>query len=315
MLARARAVPARRLPRHPRGDGRPARHGAPARPAAARVPPRHRGPARARRQGRARRRRPARCLLAARALAGSQPDARHAWRAGSASSSPSSTDAGARAARGRDRSARSQGGQPEGRDHDPADRSRRPSSRLVVGWVREVAEATFDAAHEIGGVDYLGRHDDRDAAGRARGRRDRRRGRVLLVRHQRPHADDVRVLPRRHRGPVHAARTSSSTLLPHNPFETIDFEGVGELVRMAVKLGRETRPDIKLGICGEHGGDPASVRSATRSASTTCRARRTACRSPASPRRTPPSAPAVPPPPRSPVTSVWVSHPVGTVAA
>ena len=48
-------------------------------------------------------------------------------------------------------------------------------------------------------------------------------------------------------------------LLPHNPFETIDFEGVGALVRMAVQRGRERRPTLKLGICGEHGGDPASV--------------------------------------------------------
>ena len=49
-------------------------------------------------------------------------------------------------------------------------------------------------------------------------------------------------------------------LLPANPFETLDQEGVGELVRMAVERGRATRPDLKLGICGEHGGDPASVR-------------------------------------------------------
>lgn len=49
-------------------------------------------------------------------------------------------------------------------------------------------------------------------------------------------------------------------LLPANPFETIDVEGVGQLVRWAVERGRATRPDIKLGICGEHGGDPASVR-------------------------------------------------------
>ncbi len=48
-------------------------------------------------------------------------------------------------------------------------------------------------------------------------------------------------------------------LLPANPFETLDREGVGQLVRDAVKKGRATRPDIKLGICGEHGGDPASV--------------------------------------------------------
>ena len=48
-------------------------------------------------------------------------------------------------------------------------------------------------------------------------------------------------------------------LLPANPFETIDVEGVGALVRTAVEAGREARPDLKLGICGEHGGDPASV--------------------------------------------------------
>ena len=44
-----------------------------------------------------------------------------------------------------------------------------------------------------------------------------------------------------------------------DPFAHLDQNGVGRLVEMAVKLGRETRPDIKLGICGEHGGDPASV--------------------------------------------------------
>ena len=48
-------------------------------------------------------------------------------------------------------------------------------------------------------------------------------------------------------------------LLPANPFETLDLEGVGALVRMGVEKGRRTRPDLKLGICGEHGGDPASV--------------------------------------------------------
>jgi len=48
-------------------------------------------------------------------------------------------------------------------------------------------------------------------------------------------------------------------LLPANPFETLDTRGIGKLVRMAVELGRRTRPGIKLGICGEHGGDPASV--------------------------------------------------------
>jgi len=48
-------------------------------------------------------------------------------------------------------------------------------------------------------------------------------------------------------------------LLPANPFETIDVEGVGRLVQDAVTDGRKARPDLKLGICGEHGGDPPSV--------------------------------------------------------
>jgi pyruvate,orthophosphate dikinase len=48
-------------------------------------------------------------------------------------------------------------------------------------------------------------------------------------------------------------------LLRANPFETLDQDGVGQLVRMGVERGRATRSDIKLGICGEHGGDPASV--------------------------------------------------------
>jgi pyruvate,orthophosphate dikinase len=48
-------------------------------------------------------------------------------------------------------------------------------------------------------------------------------------------------------------------LLKNNPFDTIDPGGVGELVRMGVERGRATRPDIKLGVCGEHGGDPASI--------------------------------------------------------
>ncbi|MEE3623176.1 pyruvate, phosphate dikinase [Nitrospirillum sp. BR 11752] len=48
-------------------------------------------------------------------------------------------------------------------------------------------------------------------------------------------------------------------IFEHDPFVTLDTEGVGELVSIAAERGRKTRPDIKLGICGEHGGDPASV--------------------------------------------------------
>ena len=48
-------------------------------------------------------------------------------------------------------------------------------------------------------------------------------------------------------------------ILKQDPFATLDQQGVGQLVHMAVEKGRKTRPTIKLGICGEHGGDPASV--------------------------------------------------------
>ena len=48
-------------------------------------------------------------------------------------------------------------------------------------------------------------------------------------------------------------------ILPKNPFQTLDQEGVGRLMRMAINDGRETRPELEVGICGEHGGDPASI--------------------------------------------------------
>jgi pyruvate,orthophosphate dikinase len=65
------------------------------------------------------------------------------------------------------------------------------------------------------------------------------------------------------------SRDDSGSFLPHyaeaeivkkNPFATIDQNGVGQLMEIAVAKGRQTRPDIKLGICGEHGGDPDSVK-------------------------------------------------------
>ena len=48
-------------------------------------------------------------------------------------------------------------------------------------------------------------------------------------------------------------------IIPQDPFATIDQAGVGKLVEIAVNLGRKTNKDIKLGICGEHGGDPTSI--------------------------------------------------------
>jgi pyruvate,orthophosphate dikinase len=48
-------------------------------------------------------------------------------------------------------------------------------------------------------------------------------------------------------------------VLEKNPFETLDVSGVGDLMRIAVERGRGTKPQLKLGICGEHGGEPKSV--------------------------------------------------------
>ena len=48
-------------------------------------------------------------------------------------------------------------------------------------------------------------------------------------------------------------------IFPRDPFVSLDIEGVGQLIEIAAERGRATRPGIKLGICGEHGGDPASI--------------------------------------------------------
>ncbi|MFM8304841.1 MAG: putative PEP-binding protein, partial [Actinomycetota bacterium] len=129
---------------------------------------------------------------------------------------------------------------------------------LVVGWVREVAESTFGAAKEIGGVDYaVGTMIETPRAALVAdgvaevaeffsfGTNDLTQMTFGFSR------DDIegRFMP----------AYLEQHLLPYNPFETIDADGVGGLVRTAVALGRAARPDIKLGICGEHGGDPKSV--------------------------------------------------------
>jgi pyruvate,orthophosphate dikinase len=54
-------------------------------------------------------------------------------------------------------------------------------------------------------------------------------------------------------------RYVAEKILPENPFQVLDRDGVGQLIRMAVEQGRATRPDITVGICGEHGGDPSSI--------------------------------------------------------
>jgi pyruvate, orthophosphate dikinase len=133
-----------------------------------------------------------------------------------------------------------------------------PELHLAVDWVREIAEETMSEAHGVGGLSYLvGTMIETP--------------RAALV------ADEIAAVAEFFsfgtndltqmtfgfsRDDVEGRFMSTYLelkLLDANPFETLDRDGVGRLVRTAVDLGRRTRPDLKLGICGEHGGDPASV--------------------------------------------------------
>src|SRR3954452_7315325 len=60
-------------------------------------------------------------------------------------------------------------------------------------------------------------------------------------------------------GPRVSSASREQDLLPADPFQTIDQDGVGQLIEMAVQKGRQTNKALKIGICGEQGGDPASV--------------------------------------------------------
>jgi pyruvate,orthophosphate dikinase len=133
-----------------------------------------------------------------------------------------------------------------------------PELALAVSWVREVAEEIAGASYGAGGINYaVGTMIETP--------------RAALVAGELAHVaeffsfgtndltqmafgfsrDDIegRFMP----------RYLELHLLAANPFETIDVDGVGLLVEMAVERGRAVRPDLKLGICGEHGGDPTSV--------------------------------------------------------
>ena len=56
-----------------------------------------------------------------------------------------------------------------------------------------------------------------------------------------------------------STRDSEAGILEENPFQVVDRDGVGQLISIACKLGRQARPGISMGICGEHGGDPKSI--------------------------------------------------------
>ena len=183
-----------------------------------------------------------------------QPDARVPWLPPRHRLPGDLGHAGARGVRSRGDGAEGRDQGPA-RDHDPArgvQEGARPADRgRPPGRARRGGRAE-------GQAQVPGRHDDRDPARRADGRRDRGVGRLLQLRDQRPHAD--RRWACRGTIPDRSCRTYSELeIVKKNPFATIDQTGVGQLVDIAVTKGRKTRPDIKLGICGEHGGDPSSI--------------------------------------------------------
>ena len=142
-------------------------------------------------------------------------------------------------------------------DHDPAGRRRRRSSTCRRrSCARRPSEVFAERGKKVG---YLVGTMIEIPARRADRRQDRRDGRVLLVRHQRPDAD---------RRSACRATTSRASLAAYqaqdiyqvDPFVSIDREGVGGADEDGGREGpRRTKPKLKLGICGEHGGDPASV--------------------------------------------------------
>ena len=92
-------------------------------------------------------------------------------------------------------------------------------------------------------------------------------GSAIVPRHEGTPARPGQAPPRRHEGARDGRQSEignwpspiPGSILPHDPFQSLDIDGVGALVRMSCEKGRSVQPKIKLGICGEHGGDPKSI--------------------------------------------------------
>ena len=188
-------------------------------------------------------------------LARVQPDARHPRRPPGRREARPLRHAGARADGGRGRAAGA-GEEPHRRGHDPADGhargdaprprlgrgrhrrpapARRPEADVTIGTMIETPRAALRADEIALESDFF-----------SFGTNDLTQMTFGFSR------DDVesRMMP----------AYLEQGLLKRNPFETIDQTGVGELVKLAAQRGRAVRKDLKLGVCGEHGGDPESIR-------------------------------------------------------
>ena len=130
---------------------------------------------------------------------------------------------------------------------------------LARGWVEEADRRGRRRRRRQGEPRRHHRHDDRDAPGRAAGRRDRRGGRLLLLRHQRPHPDDLRVQPGRRRGPDDARLPRAGPARSATRSRPSTRAGWASWCASASSGAARPSPELKLGVCGEHGGDPESI--------------------------------------------------------
>ena len=240
------------FPRAVRDHGRPAGHDPAARPAAARIPAEvGRGDRRSRGCHERQRRQIA---PAHRGAARVQPDARPSRLPAGGLLSRDRRDAGSRHFRGgcRGRAKDRQAG--GARNHGAPGRAEE-GVRLRQGADRCGGEERDGRNQDWYRIPH--RHDDRIAARRHPRACHRRDGRILLLRHERSYPDAFGIS--RDDAAPFLETYRQKGIIEQDPFVTLDIDGVGELVKMAAEKGRGTRPDIKLGICGEHGGDPASI--------------------------------------------------------
>ena len=258
--------PAGRLRGDPRGHGRPAGHRPPARPAAARVPARHRG---AGHQGGHRRadRRGEPPVRAAKAWHEFNPMlGTRGVRLGVIKPGLYAMQVRALMEAALERVAA--GGKPDRRDHDPPHRDPRgagPGPLLGGGAPSPTASGR------------PGRATDQPEPAPVAGKLEVIIGTMIETPRAALRADEIaeeadffsfgtndltQMTFGFSRDDVEGRMMSAyleQGLLKRNPFETIDPDGVGELVQLGVERGRATRPDLKIGVCGEHGGDPESI--------------------------------------------------------
>ncbi len=155
--------------------------------------------------------------------------------------------------------AKETGAAPGAGDHDPIGRGEEGVARITRAQVDRVAEEVFKAPagrriEYTVGIELI----ELPHAQRRRGRQDPPRWRTSSSFGTNDLTQTVFGLSRDDAGKF-LPNYVEAGILPKDPFVSIDIEGVGAMIRLASERGRQTKNHLKLGICGEHGGDPASI--------------------------------------------------------